>query len=659
MKKQSILWMLALAFGAGMMLSSCKDNVYEGDKPLTPEEEATEKATEKGEALLSILNYTAGLDSLPDGWYQNGYTVEPTVGTIENEADPYVRYVSANSALSAYVTYKSMISGDVTGEAKDDSWSLDGIGKLKFTVSDQPDVYATVDVDVQQLPHLRQIRFVSPSALGENSNWFTGDPFYNFGDVVKDANGAYWICVRPADKTAKKSTTHWISFNMANNNFKECTKTGKGKLVLPDKLGDKTGSEEFIPDFVQFLNAISPGITDKIGATYEEVEISDVKRTVKALSKIAYFWKDKNILYNEKIIPAHVRAILLNTIYKKANLNVFYFGHHEGSTPDVHLLTIDGYYLVQNTKQEIKFEWPAAGDDYSFNSYATSGKINDNLKKLTIKTKNVTLPENAIVVRYKTGPQLSGSKTIWGNDEYPGKSFMGNTKYTIEDIHICNNNKLANYYTLGDIVNTKLYDYFYCVKPASSNYSNDKKNYAYFLAPGLTKDIANSFIDKDTKNWDNSKLGFTHEDIAIVMFNLLNANLQLGDVFTYSYKTSLNLLWKYLVHSSLSNGYKYTYFSDNDKKYFLNLSFMNTDNKMYKYTITYHKGKYTFEFKGTEAATENYTNDEFPPATLLFYHDQGDSSNLLNLKETSGADVNVSILEATDAYNKANMTMPN
>ena len=666
--RKKALYLLALVFGAGMMFSSCKDNVYEGDTPLTSEEEASEKGTEKGEALLSILNYTAGLDSLPDGWYQDGYTVEPTVGTVENEADPYVRYVSANSALSAYVTYMSMISGDVTGEAKDDSWSLDGIGKLKFTVSDQPDVYATVDVDVQQLPHLRQIRFVPPSALGENSSWFTGDPFYNFGDVVQDASGAYWICVRPADKPAKKSTTHWISFNMANDNFKECTKSGKAKLVLPDNLGDKTGSEEFIPDFVQFLKAISPGITvngDKEnikisnGVEYHNVEISDVKRTAKELSMIANFWEEKDILNNADIIPAHVKDLLFNTIKGNSNLNVFYYGHHEGSTPDVHLLTIAGNNLIKTTKKEIKFEWPtAAGGEYSFNSYATSGKINENLSQLTIKTKNVRLPENAIVVRYKTGPQLSGSKTIWGNDEYPGKSFSGNSKNVITDSQIYKNRTLTSYYTLGDIVySEENYGNFYCVKPAYSGYDNQKSNYAYFLAPSFYNNISGLLINSGYRAWpiNSISLGFTHQDIKIVMFNLMNAYLLSEDEnpgFSSSYSVCLKILWDNL-HSDIKKA-----FSHLPGLYTLKLSFMSEKSGIYKFTVNYENGRYSFQYKYIGTYFEDDEGEdlykEYPLVTLVYYADQGVGSQyLFNLTKECNADVVISAEEAAQAYKDA------
>lgn len=209
---------------------------------------------------------------MPDDWYKSNYTVEPTVGTAD-DTNPYVRYVSATSVESANVTYRSMISADVTdGAVTDDEWSMDGIGTLDFKVLDQPDVIATVDVKVKQLPHLTQIRFVPPSAMGENSNWFSGDPYYNFGDIVQDKEGSYWICVRPADKATKKSKTHWISFNIVKDNFEEY-ENGDATLVLPDKLGDKAGSEEFIPDFLQFLKAISPGLivkNDNKGRPYRE-----------------------------------------------------------------------------------------------------------------------------------------------------------------------------------------------------------------------------------------------------------------------------------------------------------------------------------------------------------------------------------------------------
>ena len=41
---------------------------------------------------------------------------------------------------------------------------------------------------------------------------FDGDPYYRFGDVVKDKNNCYWISVRPAYSPNSKEDTHWMSF---------------------------------------------------------------------------------------------------------------------------------------------------------------------------------------------------------------------------------------------------------------------------------------------------------------------------------------------------------------------------------------------------------------------------------------------------------------
>ena len=672
MKKQFwILCLLALVFGVGLMLSSCKDNLTDSGSIGNPdEEEALEKGSEKGEALLSILNYAAGLDSLPDDWYKSSYTVEPTIGQAIDPSNPYVRYVSASSAASANVTYRSMISADVTADSvTNHSWSKDGIGTLDFkVVSGQPDVVATVDVDVKQLPHLRQIRFVPPSAMPENSSWFTGDPFYQFGDIVKDVQeGTYWICARPADKAAKKSTTHWVSFSMSyieGVNFKKCTKKGKATLVLPNDLGDKTGSEEFVPDFLQFLKAISPGLTGNDGATYNSVEISDVKRTVKDLSFIANFWKEKGIMnqdneYKGVIIPSPVKTLLFNTVIKKAfeeekkELNVFYYGNHAGSTPDVHMLTIDGLDPVNTTKTKIQFEWPTDNGvhDY-FHSYANTGKKNPDIDNLKIKTAGVTWPENAILVRYKTGPQLSGSSTIWGNDEYPGKSFSEYAKKTIEDIYLYKNRALTSYYTLGDVVNTKEYGKFYCIKPFCSDYRIGN-NYAFFLSPVYNENITGRLMDSERRDWKNlPRVAADPTDIKIAMFHLMGAYLATSGEKTFvelddrdSYYKCLLRLWNQLCEGGLKKA-----FTQKDDEYILKLCFLDVD-MVRRYTLIYNKnGTYNF-VKGNMYEE----NEGYPTVTLVYYQDEGIGSKYLFELTDDMSDVDgvTSSKQAADAYLKS------
>lgn len=458
MKKQSmILCLLALLFGVSMMFSSCKDDENVNDNP---NEELQEKSSERGEALLSILSMVAELDSLPDDWYRSDYTVEPTVGTVKDDSNPYVRYIAVNNIEEADDAYKSMISGSTVGAVKNDKWSKDGIGSLTFNVLNEADVYATVDVDVKQLPHLTQIRFVPASVLPDNGS-FSGTPWYSFGDVVMDEKGAHWICVRPADKSAGKSKTHWVSFDAASmDNFKEYTKAKYRTLILPDNLGNKAGSEEHIMNFFKLLAAISPGvdaIKNSKTQTFEDLELSGVKVSKETVEKIASYWNSygfigggKN-LFVDKDMAAGMIMNFFAELEKERELNLFYYGHHIGKTDvaDVHFLTVTSN--LERTPHEAKFNWPTEGKnktDYlnkylDFSAYLSQkedmiGEIRD--QKVIAGADAFPKNLEAFVVCYKTGAEISDRHTLFGKNDYdPSKRFISYSKKNIQDIYVLRN----------------------------------------------------------------------------------------------------------------------------------------------------------------------------------------------------------------------------
>ncbi len=663
MKKKSAIWyLLVLFFGAGLMLSSCKDTWNTSDHPVNPDEEALEKGSERGEALLGILSYTAGLDSLPDNWYDNGYTVEPTIGSIKDEANPYVRYVAASDAESAYNAYKNMVSEDLTGEAKKtDSWFMDGIGSLNYNVSDQSDVIATVDVNVRQLPHLTQIRFVPTSALGDNSSWFSGDPYYSFGDIVWDnQERTYWICARPNSKEAGKSTSHWISFNLVDDNFKELKKDGCATLVLPNALGNKTGSEEHIMNFFKLLNAMSPGLSLKGNVTkFEDIKLSDVTLDKDYLKYIASVWK--NCIQNDSYFPGTARDYLENVFGKDGkweDIHVFYNGYHSGkNTADVHLLTTNVNNLASVKKEQFEFNWPAGDKTYNFKKYTIESYddddgnddkiISEDLTKLQNKKTKQSLPQKAFIIRYKTGYELSGKHTVFWNDYEPGQSFTQYAGDKIKDIFVARKAKINGIWCMGDQVNyrfkwkdeeetEKIWYDFVCVKSASSYYLNiNINNEAYFFAP---EDYA-----------DVSETPVTGDGMQVVMFNLMNAYLQNENLVDFSsdadYKQSLKEIWDFVKTKDdfIKKGIKKE--GDNIIKLEFAYKVSYRPGQYKKFIVSYDKNdkKYTFTYAN---------NGDDCPIVTIFYKALS-SENDPKLKKRSEANSVKSADEGGRLYNEA------
>ena len=625
-KKSTILCLLALIFGAGMMLSSCKDNETASD--VNPDEEVLEKGSEKGEALLSILSMTAELDSLPDDWYKNTYTVEPTIGTVKDEANPYVRYIAVSDSADAYTVYKSMVSEDLTGTVKDETWIKDGIGSLAFkVVKNQADLIATVDVNVQQMPHLKQICFVPASALPDNSGWFSGEPYYQFGDVVKDTgDDTYWFCARPANKAAGKSTTHWVSFNILDTNFKEYEKAGYAKLTLPDALGNKAKSEEHILNFMKLLYAVNKG-------SENDLKLSGVKLPQEDIKDIFEVWK-KNEIWGYTQYFSQIGFNYMQDLFKGYNVNVFYYGHCSGNTPDVHMLTTKAPNFGLD-KKEIKFEWPKAIEDanaYNFKNYLNPEGNTADLASLTCKKDNHKMPEKAIIMRYKTGPQLSGQSSLLGNDKYPGQSYTTYTNGKIEDIFVSSPkisemSNIQRIYCLGSVV--KPYDLnSVCVKSASSFYfgDNDVNKIAIFISPTYNPDVTQ---------------GINDEQIKILMFHMLNAGLNRENALDFSSNFDYSISLKAIAERlSLDNFFDKIFSVVNDN-YYLRLHLGNA-----LYRLEYNKTDHKYKFR----KYENQEDEDYPRVTILYCEDNSEKAHFTIEDQPGVKDINKSADEGAKLY---------
>lgn len=192
-KMKNILPTLALSLALASCTDTCLDSGSGQGNQADPTAQAHHLST--SQVLLCLLGTTADVDSLPDDWATTNFQAEPTLGIASSEANPYERLVVVPNATEACRLYKAMTSSPFTGEAQSSTWTRDSIGTLTFNVENQTDLYATLDVDVKQLPHLRQLRFVPQSVLGQNAE----TNYYTVGDVILQQNPdeapTYYMCV--------------------------------------------------------------------------------------------------------------------------------------------------------------------------------------------------------------------------------------------------------------------------------------------------------------------------------------------------------------------------------------------------------------------------------------------------------------------------------
>ena len=195
------LWMIAV-------INACqeKDTTLH-DPGFTSEELAEMAAADRFAAANSVYRALALIDELPDNWDKETYV--PEVGSALDEANTDIRNVVSTGADQAKGYFLSIVPDlGLNG----DSWSHEGVGTLTYRVVNETNCYAVIDVNLVQMPGLKQLRFVPESVVGENK--WQGEPYYAVGDVIKDTKkGTYWICVRPSGGPLAKDYAYFVSFD--------------------------------------------------------------------------------------------------------------------------------------------------------------------------------------------------------------------------------------------------------------------------------------------------------------------------------------------------------------------------------------------------------------------------------------------------------------
>lgn len=475
------------------------------------------KQAQKYEALSSLLGVVAEVDSLPSNWDKSDYAVEPTLGVVADEGNQHVRYVVTTSAEEADRVYRSMISADVSAVATNDAWSMEGIGSLNFKVLNQTDCYATLDVDVQQLPHLEQIRFVPSSAIGDNIAP-KDDPYYGVGDVIRQKNGdeteTYWVCVRPCSKAAAVRKSHWCTLQLnpydcpTNPNYVKLTKKGKADIYLPTGLCKEKGDgERMVQNYFNVLRVLQrPDVYENATGIGEITKESGELSYDKVVS-LCNMWEDLGIW--DKLGKSNVVSGLLQKLNEeKPSLNAFYYGYNK-------VLWGDGDYRVYNmqlftgnkgankgmfTDVEKQKLWLSfSNQEVNFKSYedeAGSKRISQLHDEDDGQSQLFT--ENQYIVKYKTGAQLEENK-VFSTDNTVGQSFeaRGNN-YGITDVLAYKkliDKKVESaddtpFYAFGDIAMPEAaHDIsYFCIKDAGG----DPEGMAYFVKASNCNSVLNA-----------------------------------------------------------------------------------------------------------------------------------------------------------------------
>ena len=260
---------LLLAAPLAVGLSACSDDNDDED-PFDEEEwsEAQWARIAKYANMSSLIRPLAGLDALPEDWEIAVY--EPGIGVVTDESMPEVRSVLKADVASAELFFLSIVPKDGLTKTSDGyTWTGEGIGSVTFRKVNTADCYATLDVKLQQMPSLAQVRFVPESAIGTNAT-FSGESFYKAGDVVEDKNGLTWICVRPSSGPEKKEYAYFVTFDLD----KSALKTNTEKLYYVNQKNKKIQVTNVSGTWTYGKNLVEKRIAVAAALTFSHCDLS-------------------------------------------------------------------------------------------------------------------------------------------------------------------------------------------------------------------------------------------------------------------------------------------------------------------------------------------------------------------------------------------------
>ena len=285
---------------------SCKDD---DDKNTSEQrnEDADPLDTDEAETAWRWLSALSSAESLDANWATKTY--EPTVG-IASENNANTRIVVVNSLDEAKTKFASL-SGAAVGElGGEKTINQPGVGKLTWTPSKaNAQNLAEVIVDTKLIPHLQKIVYCTHDQIGQNglfSDNVRGTAFYRLGDVVKDKEGFYWVCVRPSF-APDKGKSHWI--NLFNGNvdkgmpkaniyskYNKVEKYSNRTILLPTQL---KYSREHMTNLSNLFFALldpSNNYSEKLGNDNVGLCGFDYQyHGKKFLTNVAQFWDDTKV----------------------------------------------------------------------------------------------------------------------------------------------------------------------------------------------------------------------------------------------------------------------------------------------------------------------------------------------------------------------------
>ena len=443
MKKLMNLWLLAaLVCGLSLSVTSCKDD----DDDNTSEQrnaDADPLDTPEAQTAWRWLCALTDAQTLESNWASKTY--EPTIGVVSSQNE-LNRIVVVNDIDEARMNFGSFadVSPEELVSAK--TVSQKGVGSLTWTpAAAGADNLATVDVQSSLLPRLRQIIYCTTDQVGKNFGSFNDVCYYRFGDVIRDNDGYYWVCVRPSH-APNKNDSHWINFfnyrsgqpiPAANiySKYNKAERYGGHTILLPTGM---KATREHIFNLSNLMWAMkNPAAYRDIAANNKAKGLGGFDYTWNGfnfITAVANYWEQTTVNVDNKTMTLYeaVFGCKRSAFESLTKLNIFYKGYSwwTGNSPQLWCFKSSAYlplsqYSGKEKLDEVSFDITQGGFDITAAAGNPEAVATPNLPKQFTDDK-----QGYFLVRYKTGDQLTtnGSYSRYRQINGPNDVYRFNEK---------------------------------------------------------------------------------------------------------------------------------------------------------------------------------------------------------------------------------------
>lgn len=444
MTKKNFWLMAAMVLGLSLSFTACSDDDDDNNGSEQKKDDVSPLDTDEARVAWRWLCALTNAEGFDTNWKSK--TWEPTVGQA-SENSQYTRIVVVDDLDGAKVQFAKLADMEVSQLSTTQTINGGAAGTMTWTPSAAgAQNLAVVTVSSRIMPHLQKLVYCTADQVGSNGLIFDsmkGVAYYRLGDVVRDADGYYWICVRPSF-APDKGDSHWINiFNASASG-----KVNNQKKPIPE------GNIESKYNNLDKYKNVTIKLQTKL--TYDREHIYNLNNLIWALLKpqaykdaclqagnkgiglggfeyayhgetflglVANFWESTAVGTNVSIWEA-LFGLTHSQMRSMEELNFIYQGYKWwwGTTADM--------WIYQSKKYETKYSGSESGDKmdievvkdgFDINKYAGDPSADQKTGFSQFeKNNNGDIIEGNWVVRYKRGDKLSNTGKYDPYNKIPG-----------------------------------------------------------------------------------------------------------------------------------------------------------------------------------------------------------------------------------------------